>query len=69
MTWLLKEQTIKGEVENWRMDEKDINPNYSSESAANWMNVQWTVRCSSGNPDLEIPNFGECNEPKSDGIA
>ena len=46
-----------------------FNPNYSSESEANRMNVRLTKRCSSGNPDLEIPNFGEYNEPKSVGIT
>ena len=38
---------------------QSLNPNYSSKSEANWMNVRWAVGCSSGNPDLLIPNFGE----------
>ena len=56
-------------IEFKRADLEKFNPNYSSESEANRMNVRLTVRCSSGNPDLEIPNFGEYNEPKSVGIT
>ena len=41
-----------------------FNPYYSCKSITNCMNLWWDVGCNMGNPDLDIPKFGECHEPK-----
>jgi hypothetical protein len=46
----------------------EYNPHYSFENAANRMNLRWNVGSNAGNPDLEIPNVGECQEPEIVGI-
>lgn len=46
-----------------------VTPHYPSESTANRMNAGWQLRSNAVNPDLEIPNLGECNEHEIAGIT
>jgi len=43
-----------------RPQNKKINPLYAYLNVMKGMNVRWVEGCKSGNPDLELPNFGKC---------